>query len=50
MQETKNFLERVYQGSLSLMVSTLTQKQTLSQEELDELYELLKGLEAERHD
>lgn len=50
LQETKNFLNRVYQGSLSLMVSTLTQKQTLSQEELDELYELLKGLEAERHD
>lgn len=50
LQETKDFLDRVYQGSLSLMVSTLTQKQTLSQEELDELYELLKGLEAERHD
>ena len=50
LQETKDFLDRVYQGSFSLMVSTLTQKQTLSQEELDELYELLKGLEAERHD
>lgn len=50
LQETKDFLDRVYQGSLSLMVSTLTQKQTLSQEELDELYELLKGLEEERHD
>lgn len=50
LQETKDFLNRVYQGSLSLMVSTLTQKQTLSQEELNELYELLKGLEAERHD
>lgn len=50
LQETKDFLDRVYQGSLSLMVSTLTQKQTLSQEELNELYELLKGLEAERHD
>lgn len=50
LQETKDFLNRVYQGSFSLMVSTLTQKQTLSQEELDELYELLKGLEAERHD
>ena len=48
--ETKNFLNRVYQGSLSLMVSALTQKQALSQGELDELYELLKGLEEERHD
>ena len=47
--ETKDFLDRVYQGSLSLMVSALTQKQALSREELDELYELLKGLEEENH-
>lgn len=49
LEETKNFLNRVYQGSLSLMVSALTQKQALSREELDELYELLKGLEEENH-
>ncbi len=48
--ETKDFLNRVYQGSLSLMVSALTKKQALPREELDELYELLKGLEEERHD
>ncbi len=47
--ETKDFLERVYQGSLSLMVSALTKKQALSQKELDELYALLKGLEEENH-
>ena len=47
---TKDFLDRVYQGSLSLVVSALTKKQALSREELDELYELLKGLEEERHD
>ena len=49
-QETRSFLDRVYQGSLSLMVSALTKKQALPREELDELYELLKGLEEERHD
>lgn len=49
LDETKDFLNRVYQGSLSLMVSALTQKQALSREELDELYELLKGLEEENH-
>lgn len=49
VEETKNFLNRVYQGSLSLMVCALTQKQALSREELDELYELLKGLEEENH-
>lgn len=48
--ETKDFLDRVYQGSLSLMVSALTKKQALPREELDQLYELLKGLEEERHD
>ena len=50
LEETKEFLNRVYQGSLSLMVSALTRKQALPREELDELYELLKGLEEERHD
>lgn len=50
LEETKDFLSRVYQGSLSLMVSSLTKKQALSREELDELYELLKGLEETRHD
>ena len=32
------------------MVSALTQKQALPQEELDQLYALLKGLEEEHHD
>ena len=50
MQETEDFLSRVYQGSLSLMVSTMTQKQALSQEELDELYEILQKLEEKAHD
>lgn len=50
LRETEDFLSRVYQGSLSLMVSALTKKQALSQKEVDELYQLLKGLEEERHD
>ena len=49
LKETEDFLERVYQGSLSLMVSSLTRRQALSQAELDELYALLKGLEGEEH-
>lgn len=48
--EARDFLDRVYQGSLSLMVSALTKKQALSQKELDQLYELLKGLEENGHD
>lgn len=50
LEEARDFLNRVYQGSLSLMVSALTKKQALPREELDELYELLKGLEEEGHD
>ena len=45
VQETEDFLERVYRGSLSLMVSTLTKKQALSQEEIEELQEVLNRLE-----
>lgn len=40
--ETENFLNRVYKGSVSLMVSAMTQKQTLSEEEIRELYEILE--------
>ncbi len=45
--ETQDFLGRVYHGSVSLMLSAMTKKQALSREEIDELYELLRGLEAE---
>ena len=41
-EETENFLKRVYKGSVSLMVSAMTQKKELSEEEIRELYEILK--------
>jgi BlaI family penicillinase repressor len=47
-RETECFLGRVYQGSVSMMLSAMTKKQTLSQQEIDELYAILK--EAERRD
>lgn len=50
LQETENFLSRVYKGSLSLMVSSLTKKQSLPREEIDELYALLKELEENKDD
>ena len=46
LRETRDFLGRVYKGSVSLMLSALTKKQALSQQEIDELYELLRGLKA----
>ncbi len=47
LQETTDFLGRIYKGSLSLMVSQLTQKQALPQKEIDELYAILDQMKAE---
>jgi len=46
LQETTDFLGRIYKGSVSLMVSHLTQKQALPQEEIDELYAILEQMKA----
>ena len=48
MEQTQSFLDRVYHGSLSMMLSAFTEKQALSSEERDALYALLK--EAEKND
>lgn len=45
LQETEDFLERVYKGSVSMMLSAMTKKQALSRAEINELYDMLKGLE-----
>lgn len=50
LQETKDFLGRVFNGSLSLMVSSLTRKQSLPQQEIDELYALLRDMEENKND
>ena len=49
LQEAKNLLQRAYQGSVTLMVNCQNKKEALPKEELDQLYELLKGLEDEDH-
>lgn len=50
LRETESLLDRVYKGSVSLMVSALTKKQPLHQEEIDELYSILRQMEAGRDD
>ena len=50
LQETENLLERAYKGSLSLLVSSLTKKQSLPQREIDELYAILREMEGKNHD
>lgn len=44
-QETRSFLDRVYQGSIGLMMSAMTDGQTLSPEEIDQLYAILRKAE-----
>ena len=43
--ETRSFLNKVYQGSVGLMVSALAQDKALSKQEIDELYEILRRAE-----
>ena len=50
VRETENLLDRAYRGSLSLLVSSLTKKQSLPQKEIDELYAILKEMEGKRND
>lgn len=45
VNETENFLNRVYKGSVSMLMSAITKKQDLSKEEIDELYAILKEAE-----
>ena len=45
VQETADLLDRAYRGSVSLLVSTLTRRQALPKEEIDQLYALLRELE-----
>ena len=47
-QETEGFLQRVYNGSVSMLVSSITKKQNLSQKEIDELYKILKKAKEEQ--
>ena len=44
-QETRSFLDRVYQGSVGLMLSAMTDNQSLSKDEIDQLYAILKKAE-----
>lgn len=49
-QETEDFLQRVYKGSLGMMVSAFTKKQNLSKREIEELYLILNELEVNADD
>lgn len=43
--ETRSLLERAFEGSASLMMSTLVRKKQLTKEEINELYTILQEAE-----
>lgn len=50
IQETESLLDRAFQGSVSLLVSSLTKKQKLSRKDIDELYSILDHMEGQNDD
>ena len=50
VRETRGFLRKVCGGSLGLLVNTMAEREELSREEIDQLYEALRKLEEKGHD
>lgn len=48
LAETEHLLTRVYKGSVGMMMSTLVRKRDLTKEEIQELYDILDGLEGRK--
>lgn len=49
IEETRGFLNRMYQGRLSLLVNAMVNSSGLSDEEIEELKAILDKAEEERH-
>lgn len=45
VQETRDFLQRIYDGSVGMMMSALVRQDDLSAEDIQELQEILKAAE-----
>ena len=45
LAETEGLLSRVYKGSVGMMMSTLVKQRNFTKEEIQELYDILEGLE-----
>lgn len=50
LQETEEFLDKVFGGRMGLMLITMMERKALSREEISELYEILNRAEAKRQD
>lgn len=47
LQETEDFLDKVFDGKMGLMLNTMVERKALSKEEIAELYEILRRAEEE---
>ena len=45
--ETEEFLEKVFDGRMDLMLNTMVEKRAFSREEITEMYEILRKAEME---
>ncbi len=45
LQETEEFLEKVFEGRMGLMLNSMVEQQALSREEIAELHEILRRAE-----
>lgn len=50
VRETRGFLQKVFGGSVGLLVNTMAEREELSREEIDQLYAALRKLEEKNHD
>ena len=48
VQETRDFLQRIYDGSIGMMMSALVRQNDLSREDIKELQEILREAEKKR--
>lgn len=47
VKETENFLKKVYDGSLGMMVASMAGQKALTKEDIDSLYAILRDAEKE---
>lgn len=50
VDQTQSFLDRVYHGSISMMLSAFAKKQPLTDKEIDELYAILEEAKSQKAD
>lgn len=47
-QETETLLQRAYHGSVGMLLSAMVERNSLSHDEIDELYDILRQAEAKK--